>query len=317
MKVIFMGTPDFSVPVLEGLYQAGYDIAMVVTQPDRPKGRKKQLTPPPVKVAAEKLGLSVYQPEKIRDPKEAEPVLAVDADLLVTAAYGQILPKEILESTRLGCINVHASLLPEYRGGAPIHQAVIDGKNKTGITIMYMVEKLDAGDILTQRETPITDEDTTGTMHDRLSRIGAELLLETIPKLAAGELSPRQQDEEKVTFASNIKKEQERVAFSQSARAVFNHIRGLNPWPVAHTLLDGHRLKLWESVVLEESASAAPGEIVALSKAGVDVACGDRSIIRLTKLQPQGKKPMDAATFLQGAGKHLEPGHRLGDDDDS
>ncbi|ADH99200.1 methionyl-tRNA formyltransferase [Salisediminibacterium selenitireducens] len=317
MKVIFMGTPDFSVPVLEGLCESGYDVVMVVTQPDRPKGRKKQLTPPPVKVAAEKRGLSVYQPEKIRDPKEAEHVLAADADLLVTAAYGQILPKEILESTRLGCINVHASLLPEYRGGAPIHQAVIDGKNKTGITIMYMVEKLDAGDILTQRETPITDEDTTGTMHDRLSRIGAELLLETIPRLAAGELSPRRQDEEKVTFASNIKKEQERVDFSQSARAVFNHIRGLNPWPVAHTLLDGKRLKLWDSVEVEEHTAAAPGEIVALSKSGVDVACGNRSIIRLTKLQPQGKKPMDAATFLQGAGKNLEPGHRLGDDDDS
>lgn len=317
MKVIFMGTPEFSVPVLEGLAEAGYEIVMVVTQPDRPKGRKKQLTPPPVKIAAEKLGLSVYQPEKIREPKEAEPVLAANADLLVTAAYGQILPKEILESTKLGCINVHASLLPEYRGGAPIHQAVMDGKDKTGITIMYMVERLDAGDILTQRETPITDEDTTGTMHDRLSQIGAELLLETIPKLAAGELIPQKQDEDLVTFASNIKKEQERIDFSQSARSVFNHIRGLNPWPGAHTILDGNRLKLWESLVLNQKSDANPGEIVALSKAGVDVACGDQTVIRLTKLQPQGKKPMDAATFLQGAGKELKPGHRLGEGYDS
>lgn len=313
MKIIFMGTPDFSVPVLEALVNQGYEVAMVVTQPDRPKGRKRILSPSPVKIAAEKHGLKVYQPERIRNSEEAQPVLEEQADLLVTAAYGQILPNEILESPTYGCINVHASLLPEYRGGAPIHQAVIDGKEKTGITIMYMVDRLDAGDILMQRAIDIMEEDTAGTMHDKLSSLGADLLIESIPKLINGELTPIPQDEELVTFAPNIKKEQERLDFNQSGKSVLNHIRGLHPWPVAYTLFNGERLKIWEAEWTVSTSSMEPGTIKNLDKNGVEVVCGDGEVIRLTKIQPSGKKPLDAVAFLQGAGRHLKVGDRLGE----
>ena len=194
-KIIFMGTPDFSVPVLKRIIDEGYEVVAVVTQPDRPVGRKRVLTPPPVKVEAEIHGIPVYQPEKIRDEAELAKILALHADLVVTAAFGQILPNELLEAPKYGCINVHASLLPELRGGAPIHYSILQGKEKTGITIMYMAEKLDAGDILTQAEVMIEEEDNVGTMHDKLSQVGADLLADTIPKLLKGELTPTKQDE--------------------------------------------------------------------------------------------------------------------------
>lgn len=313
MKIIFMGTPDFAVPVLDALVEEGYEIAMVVTQPDRPKGRKQILTKPPVKTAAEKHGLDVYQPEKIRNLREAKPVIDEHADLLVTAAYGQILPPEILSSPKHGCINVHASLLPEYRGGAPIHYAVMDGKEHTGITIMYMADKLDAGDIITQRAIPIEETDTAGTMHDKLSSVGAELLIETIPKLLNRQITPVKQDENLVTFAPNIKKEQERLDFSKPAQIVLNRIRGLNPWPVAHTLLNGERLKIWEAEKTDQSSTSESGTITNIVNNGLEVVCGDGKIIRLTKIQPAGKKPQDASVFLQGSGRQLSTGMRLGD----
>ncbi|AOM83239.1 methionyl-tRNA formyltransferase [Salisediminibacterium beveridgei] len=316
MKIIFMGTPDFAVPVLDALVEEGYDIAMVVTQPDRPKGRKQVLTKPPVKTAAEKHGLKVYQPEKIKKSEEAKPVVDEQADLLVTAAYGQILPPEILTSPKHGCINVHASLLPEYRGGAPIHYAVMDGKEITGITIMYMADQLDAGEILTQCSVPIDETDTTGTMHDKLSKAGAELLIDTIPKLMNHELTPVKQDENLVTFAPNIKKEQERIDFSKPAKSILNQIRGLNPWPVAHTMLRGERLKIWEAESAHQSSSLKPGTITEIANNGLEVVCGDGKVIRLTKLQPSGKKPQDSAAFLQGAGRQLRKGERLGENDE-
>mgnify|MGYP001156486666 FL=1 len=187
LKIVFMGTPDFAVPVLKQLISDGYEVVAVVTQPDRPVGRKKILTPPPVKVAAEQHGIPVLQPEKLRDSEELEQIIKLEPDLIVTAAYGQILPKKLLDAPKYGCINVHASLLPELRGGAPIHYAILQGKEKTGVTIMYMVEKLDAGDILTQVEVPISETDTVGTLHDKLSEAGAKLLSETLPKLLRGE----------------------------------------------------------------------------------------------------------------------------------
>ncbi|WP_077911987.1 methionyl-tRNA formyltransferase, partial [Listeria innocua] len=197
-KIIFMGTPAFSVPVLEQLASA-YDVIAVVTQPDRPVGRKRILTPPPVKKAALELGIPVYQPEKLRTSSELEELISLEADLLVTAAYGQILPNTLLESPKHGAINVHASLLPEYRGGAPVHYALLDGKTETGVTIMYMVEKLDAGDMISQRKIPITEEDNTGTMFDKLSKLGAELLMDTLPDFLAGKITAVAQDPEKVT----------------------------------------------------------------------------------------------------------------------
>lgn len=218
MKVVFMGTPDFSVPVLQTLIKDGYEVVAVVTQPDRPKGRKRVMTPPPVKVEAQKHGIPVLQPEKIRLEEAYSEVLAYNPDLIVTAAFGQILPTPILEAPKYGCINVHASLLPELRGGAPIHYSILQGKPKTGVTIMYMVEKLDAGDILTKVEVPIEEKDHVGTLHDKLSEAGAKLLSETIPALVSGNLTPIKQNEDEATFAFNIKREQEKLIGREAVR---------------------------------------------------------------------------------------------------
>ena len=312
-KIVFMGTPDFSVPVLKQIIDDGYEVIGVVTQPDRPVGRKKVLTPPPVKVEAEKQGIPVYQPEKIRQPDELEKVLALKPDLVVTAAFGQILPKELLDAPKYGCINVHASLLPELRGGAPIHYSILQGKEKTGITIMYMAEKLDAGDILTQVEVPITETDTVGTLHDKLSEAGSKLLSETLPKLLNGELNPIKQNEEKATFAYNIKREQEKIDWSKTGEEIYNHIRGLNPWPVSYTTFDGKVVKIWNSKKVKHAKSEEPGTIIRLEEDGIVVASGNDTAVKITELQPSGKKKMPAEQFLRGAGSNLTAGGRLGD----
>ena len=312
-KIIFMGTPDFSVPVLRQIIQDGYDCIGVVTQPDRPVGRKKVLTPPPVKVEAEKLGIPVFQPERIKQSEELQTILQLKPDLIVTAAFGQILPIELLTAPKFGCINVHASLLPELRGGAPIHYAIIQGKEKTGVTIMYMAEKLDAGDILTSVEVPILEDDNVGTMHDKLSEAGAKLLSETIPKLLKNELTPIVQDEEKVTFASNIQREQEKVDWTQSGEAIYNHIRGLNPWPVAYTLLKGTVLKIWQSKKILNENKAAPGTVVNIEDDGIVIATGNETAIKITELQPSGKKRMSAEQYLRGAASDLTTGTILGE----
>ena len=312
-KIIFMGTPDFSVPVLRQIIQDGYDCIGVVTQPDRPVGRKKVLTPPPVKVEAEKLGIPVFQPERIKQSEELQTILQLKPDLIVTAAFGQILPLELLTAPKFGCINVHASLLPELRGGAPIHYAIIQGKEKTGVTIMYMAEKLDAGDILTSVEVPILEDDNVGTMHDKLSEAGAKLLSETIPKLLKNELTPIVQDEEKATFASNIQREQEKVDWTQSGEAIYNHIRGLNPWPVAYTLLKGTVLKIWQSKKIPNENNAAPGTVVNIEDDGIVIATGNETAIKITELQPSGKKRMSAEQYLRGAASDLTTGTILGE----
>ncbi|WP_404358704.1 methionyl-tRNA formyltransferase [Cytobacillus firmus] len=312
-KIVFMGTPDFSVPVLKQIIDDGYEVIGVVTQPDRPVGRKKVLTPPPVKVEAEKQGIPVYQPEKIRQPDELEKVLALKPDLVVTAAFGQILPKELLDAPKYGCINVHASLLPELRGGAPIHYSILQGKEKTGITIMYMAEKLDAGDILTQVEVPITETDTVGTLHDKLSEAGSKLLSETLPKLLNGELNPIKQNEEEATFAYNIKREQEQIDWSKTGEEIYNHIRGLNPWPVSYTTFDGKVVKIWNSKKVKHAKSEEPGTIIRLEEDGIIVASGNDTAVKITELQPSGKKKMPAEQFLRGSGSHLTAGGRLGD----
>jgi methionyl-tRNA formyltransferase len=298
--------------VLKRLIEEGYQIVGVVTQPDRPKGRKQQLTPPPVKVEAEKHGLTVIQPEKLKRPEDLKAVLALKADLIVTAAFGQILPKELLDTPKYGCINVHASLLPEYRGGAPIHQAIIDGKKETGITVMYMVEKLDAGDILTQAKVDILEEDHVGTLHNKLSVIGAELLAHTIPNLIAGKLIPIKQEEEKVTFARNISREKEKIDWEKGGQAIYNQIRGLHPWPVAYTLLDNQPLKVWWAQKVSKTIQSQPGTIVAIEKDGFIVSTGDDIHIKIIDLQPAGKKRMSAEQFLRGAGGDLT-GTKIGE----
>lgn len=312
-RIVFMGTPDFSVPVLRRLVEEGYEVVGVVTQPDRPVGRKRVLTPPPVKAEALKHGIPVYQPEKIRQKEELDKILALEPDLIVTAAFGQILPNQLLEAPKFGCINVHASLLPELRGGAPIHYAIIEGKKKTGITIMYMVEKLDAGDILTQVEVPITETDTVGSLHDKMSSAGADLLSETIPKLLNGEITPVPQNDDEATFAWNIKREQEKIDWTKTGHEIYNHIRGMNPWPVAYTTMEGAVVKIWNSVKMDYKGSEQAGTIVKIEADGFIVATGDGTAIKITELQPAGKKKMDAKQFLLGAGSNLETGVRLGD----
>lgn len=311
-RVVFMGTPDFSVPILRQIIEDGYEIVGVVTQPDRPKGRKKEITPPPVKVEALKHSIPVIQPNKIRDPEELKEVLALNPDLVVTAAFGQILPKELLDAPKYGCINVHASLLPELRGGAPIHYAILQGKEKTGITIMYMAEKLDAGDILTQVEVEIGERDHVGTMHDKLSEVGAKLLSETIPLLLDGKLTPIKQDDNEASFAANIKREQEKIDWSRSGAEIYNQIRGLHPWPVAYTHLNGQVLKVWWGDKVE-GTSKNPGEIIRLEEDGVIVGTGDDTAIKITELQPSGKKRMSAREYLRGAGETISVGEKLGD----
>ncbi|MGG4266322.1 methionyl-tRNA formyltransferase [Peribacillus simplex] len=316
-KIIFMGTPDFSVPVLKRIIDEGYDVIAVVTQPDRPVGRKKVLTPPPVKVEAEKQGIPVYQPEKIREQEELEKIIALNPDLVVTAAFGQILPNELLDAPKYGCINVHASLLPELRGGAPIHYSILQGKEKTGITIMYMAEKLDAGDILTQAEVAIAEEDNVGTLHDKLSKIGSDLLAETLPKLLNGDLQAIKQDEDKATFAPNIKRSEEKIDWSKSGEVIYNQVRGLNPWPVAYTTLDGSILKIWQAKKLEVGNRAVPGTVIDVRNDGFIVSTGNGTAILVTELQPSGKKKMPAKDYLRGAGSFIKAGMKLGEQNEA
>ena len=235
-----MGTPEFSVPVLEALIE-NYQVVGVVTQPDKEVGRHHEIKPTPVKEVALKNNIVVFQPQRIK--KEYQEILDLKADLIVTCAYGQMIPKEILEAPKYGCINVHASLLPKLRGGAPIHRAIINNETRTGVTIMYMVEKMDAGDILAQVDTPIYKEDNVGILHDRLSKMGAKLLIETIPDLIAGKIKPIPQNEEEVTYAWNIKREEEKIDFNRRTIDIYNQIRGLNPWPGGYALLEGKSLK--------------------------------------------------------------------------
>ncbi|EDN9856259.1 methionyl-tRNA formyltransferase [Listeria monocytogenes] len=310
-KIIFMGTPEFSVPVLTQLAST-YDVVAVVTQPDRPVGRKRVLTPPPVKKAALELAIPVYQPEKLRTSSELEELIALEADLLVTAAYGQILPNSLLESPKHGAINVHASLLPEYRGGAPVHYALLDGKTETGVTIMYMVEKLDAGDMISQRKIPITDEDNTGTMFDKLSKLGAELLMDTLPDFLAEKITAIPQDPEKVTFARNISREQEKIDWTKPGRTIFNQIRGLSPWPVAYTTLEEKPFKIWEATYEETKEGGEPGAILA-DKTTLKIVTGDGTLIVPTVIQPAGKPKMDIHSFMSGAGRNLSKTTRFGE----
>ncbi|WP_421384521.1 methionyl-tRNA formyltransferase [Bacillus salacetis] len=314
-KIVFMGTPQFSVPVLQKLISNGYEVIGVVTQPDRPVGRKRVMTPPPVKVEAEKQGIPVYQPEKIREKEELEKVLDLKPDLIVTAAFGQILPKELLEAPQYGCINVHASLLPELRGGAPIHYSIIQGKKTTGVTIMYMVEKLDAGDMISSVEVEIDEKDHVGTLHDKLSEAGAKLLIETLPALLNGEISPQKQDESKATFAWNIKREQEKIDWAKPGEEIYNHVRGMHPWPVAYTSLDGSVLKVWWSEKVQ-GPEGTPGEITAVEEDGIVVATGSTTSIKITELQPSGKKRMSAKDYLRGAGSFIKRGMKLGEENE-
>ncbi|MCO4500171.1 methionyl-tRNA formyltransferase [Streptococcus infantarius subsp. infantarius] len=309
-KLIFMGTPDFAATVLEGLLDdANYDVLAVVTQPDRAVGRKKEIKMTPVKEVALAHNLPVYQPEKMSGSDEMAKLMTLGADGIVTAAFGQFLPTKLLDSVDFA-VNVHASLLPKYRGGAPIHYAIINGDKEAGVTIMEMVKKMDAGDMIAKASTPITDEDNVGTMFEKLAVIGRDLLLKTLPDYIAGNIKPELQDESKATFSPNITSEEERIDWNKSAREVFNHIRGLYPWPVAHTLLDGKRFKIYEASLAE--GQGQPGQIIEKGKKTLVVATGDGAI-SLKTVQPAGKPRMSVVDFLNGVGRKLEVGDLIGE----
>lgn len=309
-KLIFMGTPDFAATVLEGLLDdVNYDVLAVVTQPDRAVGRKKEIKMTPVKEVALAHNLPVYQPEKMSGSDEMAELMTLGADGIVTAAFGQFLPTKLLDSVDFA-VNVHASLLPKYRGGAPIHYAIINGDKEAGVTIMEMVKKMDAGDMIAKASTPITDEDNVGTMFEKLAVIGRDLLLKTLPDYIAGNIKPELQDESKATFSPNITSEEERIDWNKSAREVFNHIRGLYPWPVAHTLLDGKRFKIYEASLAE--GQGQPGQIIEKGKKTLVVATGDGAI-SLKTVQPAGKPRMSVVDFLNGVGRKLEVGDLIGE----
>lgn len=299
MRVVFMGTPDFAVTVLQALID-NYDVVGVVSQPDKRVGRHQELKSTPVKELALKYNIPVFQPVKIKE--DYEDILALNPDIIITCAYGQIIPKAILDFPRLGCINVHASLLPKLRGGAPIHKAIIDGYKTTGITIMYMDCKMDSGDIISQEEIPILDDDNLEKLHDKLSEVGAKLLIETLPSIIDGTNERIKQNLDEVTYAYNIKREEEHIDFSKSSREVFNLIRGLSPIPSANAILDSKEMKIYDSYILDKKYDGSTSEIVDIIKDGIVVKTGDGAIV-LTSIKPFGKKKMDAKSYVNGASR--------------
>ncbi len=305
MRIVYMGTPDFAVPALEKLAQSpDYTVAAVFTQPDKPKGRKMVMTPPDVKVCAEKLGIPVFQPSSMRSEEAYNSLKELNPDVIVVAAYGQILPQAVLDLPKFGCVNIHGSLLPKYRGAAPIQQSVLDGEKVTGVTTMLMDVGLDTGDILLKAETEIGENETAGELFDRLAVLGGELIVQTLDKLKKGEITPQKQDESLATHTSKITKDLCPIDFNKTAYEVHNKVRGLNPWPVAVTEIAGKTVKVYSSRVSDMSGAA--GTILSLKP--FVVACGDKSV-ELIEIQPQGKKRMTAQAFL--AGHKLNIGDKL------
>lgn len=302
-RIVFMGTASFSLAVLQMLLENQYHVVGVVTQPDRYVGRKKVLTMPDVKIEALKYDIPVIQPVRIKEDYQA--ILDLQPDLIITAAYGQIIPQALLDAPRLGCVNVHASLLPLYRGGAPVHQAIIDGQDKTGVTIMYMVKKMDAGDIISQKETPILQDDTVGILYDRLSDLGAKLLKETLPDILKGTNQRIPQDESLVTYAPTLSREDERIDWNLSVKQVYNKVRGTNPWPGSYTTYQGKTVKIWAGQVhqcenaMKHHAHQDNGTIVKIFKDAIGVKVND-GVYLITELQIEGKKRMSVKDYLNG-----------------
>lgn len=313
MKIVFMGTPDFARSALEKIIEAGHQVLLVVTQPDKPKGRSGELQISDVKACALEHNIPVFQPVRIKLPENVAELKKYDADIYVVAAFGQILSQEILDIPRFGCVNIHASILPEYRGAAPIQQAIIDGKKTTGITIMQMAAGMDTGDILLQREIPISEDETGGGLFDKLAVLGGELIVEALPKIEKGELVPVPQDEERATKCGKLSKDMGRIDFEWDAEEIRNLVRGLNPWPSAFTYLGGKMLKIWQARTLSEidfkrlcqdyeytdAKESEPGMIVLLTKDSFVVRCGS-DYLQILEVQLEGKKRMDVRSFLLG-----------------
>lgn len=296
MKIVYMGTPQFAVPPLRALAAAGHDIAGVVTRIDKPAGRGKVMTPPPVKLAAQQLGIAVFQPKRVRDPEFIGTLKKIAPEAIVVAAYGQILPEDVLTLPKFGCINIHASLLPGYRGAAPINWAIIRGERETGNTIMRMDAGMDTGAILMQERIPIDPHDTAGALTEKLSALGATLITRTLPLIASGQLAPVPQDGSKATLAPLLKKEDGRIDWTLSANDIHNRVRGLSPWPGAFSFLGDKMIKIITSEVVE--GSGEPG-MPYENEGALNIGCGS-GMLRVLSLQPEGKKVMSAAEFLRG-----------------
>ncbi|WP_293444836.1 methionyl-tRNA formyltransferase [Persephonella sp.] len=310
MRVVFWGTPEFAVESLKALLNSKHQVVAVITQPDKPKGRGKKLTPPPVKVVAQEHGIPVLQPEKVKSNKELyEELKRLEPDIFVVVAYGKILPKEIIELPKYKTVNVHASLLPEYRGAAPIHRAIMDGKKKTGVCIMEITEQLDAGDIYSCVEIPILEEDDITTVHNKLAKAGADLLIDVLNKIEKGEITKAPQEDSKATYAKPIKKEEGRIDWNRSAREIFNQIRALKVWPKAFTNFRDKQIKILEAEVLDENATGNPGEVVQIIKGKGFVVQTGKGKILIKKLQFPNSKPISGDDAVRGY--HIKTGEKL------
>lgn len=307
MKIIFMGTPDFAAASLEALIASRHEIQAVVTQPDKPKGRKGELTPSPVKVVAEGKGIKVYQPLKVRDEEFVETLRAYNPDVIVVVAFGQIIPLSILKMPKFGCVNIHGSLLPKYRGAAPIQWAVLDGEKETGITTILMDEGIDTGDILLKKTIKIDTDETSGSLFDKLMALGAETILETLDELEKGSLTPTKQGESPTAYAKMLTKAMGLIDFTKSAKELDCFVRGMDPWPSAYTLLSGKTLKLWKVRAVDGSGKA--GSVIDIDKESFTIACGEGAI-EVLEVQLEGKKRMSAGDFLKGS--TLNIGQELG-----
>jgi len=307
-KVVFMGTPDFAVPSLEKLIEAGFKVPLVITQPDKPAGRGKKLKAPPVKLKAQEHGIPVCQPEKLKDNRQLQELLKeIEPDLVVVAAYGKILPDWLLKLPKRGTVNVHASLLPKYRGASPIQAALLNGEKETGVTLMEVVPELDAGPIIAQRKVKIEPTDNAQTLHDKLSRLGAQLLVETLPDYLNGRVTPAPQNEEEATYCPKITKEMGRIDWNLKAEEIFNRVRAFTPWPSAYCFYRGKRIKLTEVEPVEFEGSAAPGTVVSV-KGGLTVAAGEGAV-KVLRLKPEGRKEISGEEFVRGY--RVEKGEQL------
>lgn len=314
-SIVFMGTPQFAVPVLQGLLdQPEYDVQAVLTQPDHRVGRKHVLTPSPVKQLAVDNNIKVLQPAKLNKSPEMEEIIALQPDLLITAAYGQFLPSKLLAAAKIAAVNVHGSLLPKYRGGAPVQYSIINGDAETGISIMYMVKQMDAGDVLAQRAIPIEKDDDNGTMFDKLSILGRDLLLETLPKMVDGTATATPQDESQVVFSPNISTAQERIDYRLPADQIDNKVRGLRPAPLGNMIIDGLRTKIYDVTPLGEKTNLQPGQVVRATKRQLVLAAGDGTTYQINRLKPAGKQAMDITAYLNGHQDLTEGAQAVSDD---